>query len=52
MNKRETKKRKKNTYLLCSQFIYIKPCEWNKVKNKSKAMQWGFLANKLKRLKV
>lgn len=35
MNKRQTKKRKKYIYLLCGKYIYIKPSEWNKVKNKS-----------------
>lgn len=47
MNRRKAKKRKNNTYLLCSQYIYIKPSEWNRVKNKSKLIKRRFLMGKL-----
>lgn len=52
MNKRKAKKRKRNTYLICSQQIYIKPSEWNRVKNKDRIIQGRFLASKLKNMKV
>ena len=47
MIRRKAKKRKNNTYLLCSQYIYIKPSEWNRVKNKSKLIKRRFLMGKL-----
>ena len=48
MNRRKAKKRKNNTYLLCSQYIYIKPSEWNRVKNKSKLIKRRFLVGKIR----
>lgn len=51
MNRRKAKKRKNNTYLLCSQYIYIKPSEWNRVKNKSKLIKRSFLMGKIRQRK-
>ncbi len=48
MNRRKAKKRKNNTYLLCSKHIYIKPSEWNRVKNKSKLIKRRFLEKKIR----
>lgn len=48
MNRRKAKKRKNNTFLLCSKYIYIKPREWNRVKNKSKLIQRRFFDGKLR----
>lgn len=47
MNKRQAKKRKKYIYLLCGKYIYVKPSEWNKVKNKSRHEQMQLCRSKL-----
>lgn len=48
MNKRQAKKRKSNTCLIIGRYIYIKPSEWNKVKNKGRKAQYMFFGEKLK----
>lgn len=48
MNRRIKKKRKKYRYLCCGKYIYIKPREWNKVKNQSRQTQIDFIIKKMK----
>ena len=48
MNKRQSKKRKKYTHLIIGRYVYIKPSEWNKVKNKGNITQGRFIFSKLK----
>ena len=50
MSKRKSKKRKSQTYLLCGQYIYIKPSEWNRVKNKDMFEQRKLMSKKLEKI--
>ena len=50
MNKRKSKKKKSQTYLLCGQYIYIKYSEWNRVKNKGMIKQRKLMSKKLEKI--
>lgn len=52
MNKRQAKKRQNYTHLIIGKKIYIKPSEWNKVKNKGRLTQGRFIFSKLKEQKI